>query len=460
MIPAPELILPREGEYCLGANPRVCFAYENLAPLARILAKELSAVSGRSAQAEHDPRPVAGDIALFVDQSLPDGSSTIEIDEQLIVRGRDYRAVARGTSTCLQLLNDKGCCACGKIQERRRFPYSGLMLDLARKPHDFQVLKDAVVLCRFYKIRHLHLHFTDDQAHTFPSSAFPQLGRERKYSLAQMRELENLAAERGVEIVPEMDLPGHSRTLVHDLPFLRCDSTEADVLCPGRDETYRTLETLIREMTSAFPSSSYFHIGADEFKTELWRDCPRCRDYMKRHRLRDVDELFCHFVTRLDQLVRACGKRTLIWEGFHPAQASLIPKHIPVMVFESLYATAPELLAAGFQVINTSWQPLYVVNDRAWSPEQIHAWNPYRWENWWEKSRAWPDGVEVSGTKDVLGAQICAWEQPGEVEIASLSRRAAALMERLENPGCGTYADFARRLDAAEERLAKILAIP
>lgn len=161
----------------------------------------------------------------------------------------------------------------------------------------------------------------------------------------------------------------------------------------------------------------------------------------------------------MNEIVKKHGKKTIVWEGFHKDGKTEIPRDVTVMVFESLYNIAPDLIAQGYSVINTSWQPLYVVNQRNWSPEYIYGWNMYRWENWWDQSKAFKNPITVPPTKMVLGAQICAWEQPEQAEIPSLRLRLPALSERLWNPDSGRdYKDFADRLTTGlDPMLTKVL---
>src|SRR5262249_29208140 len=152
-----------------------------------------------------------------------DGAHTIAITDQAVVTGFDYRATAEGTATILQLLGrtERGFhLPRVTIKDWPHADYCGVLLDVARQDHSIDDIKKVVQLCRLYKARYLQLHLTDDQGWTFPSTRYPQLGSKnhaahggvapRVYTLKELKELVAYADARGVTIVPELAMPGHS----------------------------------------------------------------------------------------------------------------------------------------------------------------------------------------------------------------------------------------------------------
>jgi hexosaminidase len=257
--------------------------------------------------------------------------------------------------------------------------YRGLMVDLARYWHRMETIKQMVVMCRWYKIRYLQLHLTDDQSCVFPSKAYPKAATQnRHYTLKELHELETFARDRGVIIVPELEAPGHSDALRKALPHLNC-SSGGGAMCLGKESTYDVLDKLIGEICDVFQSTPYFHIGCDEVERLGWEKCSDCKAYMQKHKLDNSMELYRHFIVRINELVKKHGKKTIVWEGFYKEGKVDIPRDITVMIFECLYNMPADLIADGYPVINTAWQPLYVVNKRKWSPEKIYGWNMYRY---------------------------------------------------------------------------------
>jgi hexosaminidase len=446
----------------LTTHSRVVVASESLVPLGKIVSEEIAFLSGLSPSVV-DTADSDGDIVLALDSNLGDEEYTLTIDSLAVITGGSATAVAWGTVTLLQLLKSEGDSISlphVTISDEPSTGYRGLMIDLARKWHTIDVVKECVVLCRWYKIRYLQLHLTDDPLWTFPSTAYPELATPGShYTLDELTDLEAYASARGVTIIPEMDIPGHSAAFVKALPDLVATNPPAgNAISPGRESTYEVLDTLIGEICDVFKSTPYFHIGADEVNDSAWSDCTECAAYRLENDIPDNDELYRHFIVRLHEIVKKHGKKTIVWEGFTVDGAIRIPDDILVMEFESHYEDPRKLLSAGYSLINTSWQPLYVVNDTNWSPEKIYAWNIYRWEHWWEKSMAYGDGIDVPSDSSVIGAQICAWEQPAEIEISSLRQRAAALSERLwDHANPRPYPDFAARMESTDAKLSKIV---
>jgi len=450
----------RSGQLVLGG--RIVSASPELNPLAHILCDEIERLTGKKLS-EANGSSRAGDIVLRIEPALKGEAYTINVDDTATVSGGNYAAVAFGTVSLLQLLTmDAGKPVVPHLNVKDE-PFAsvrGLLVDAARRWHSVGTLKQIVEVCRWYKIRQLQIHFTDDQSFTFPSTAFPKLQTpQRHYTVEQLRDLEVFARDRGVEILPELEIPGHAAAMVEQMPELFANNPKAgNVVCPSREETYRALDVLVGEMTDIFRTTPYFHIGADEVNMDPWKNCRHCQSYMARHELDDVDELYRHFIVRMNEIVKKHGKKTIVWEGFHKDGKTDIPRDVTVMVFESLYNIAPDLVAQGYSIINTSWQPLYVVNQRNWSPEYIYGWNMYRWESWWEQSKAYGKPITIAPTPQLLGAQLCAWEQAEEIEVPSLRRRLPAMSERLWNPDANrSYQDFAARLDVTDASLAKLL---
>ncbi len=460
IVPAPQSVTLGQGRLQVG--DRIVCGNGELRPLETIVAAEMQRLTGRQPVVS-DEAPREGDVCLQLDSSLKGEGYTLAVDSKAAVRGGNYAAVAAGTVSLLQLLSvENGRVTVPRltVNDAPFAPYRGLMIDAARAWHSPATLKQIVELCRWYKIRYLQVHFTDDQSFMFPSTAFPKLATtNRHYTVAELQDLETYARDRGVAILPELDVPGHASAILSAMPDLFGNNPRGGrVICPGREAVYQALDVLVGEMAAIFRTSPYLHVGADEAKLEPWITCVDCQRYMSQHQLADVTELYRHFIVRMNDIVKKHGKKTIVWEGFHKEGKTDIPRDIAVMVFESKYNISPDLIAQGYPVINTSWQPLYVVGKRNWTPEYIYGWNLYRWENWWNKSLAYGKPIEVSPTNLVLGAQMCAWEQGEKEELPSLRQRVAAMSERIWNPAAvSDFTRFAARLQATDAALDKLL---
>lgn len=458
-VPWPKQVTLATGRMPLGG--RIVTQKGELLPLATVMAEEGHRLTGRTFTISSDvPRP--GDIVLELDPALRGEIYTLTVDEKATVRGGSYAAVAAGSVTLWQALEPKeGHAGLPRltVHDEPFAGYRGLMIDLSNTWHTPETLIQMVLLCRWYKICFLHLHLTDNQSFTFPSTAYPTLATPgRHYTLAQLGDLERFASARGVTLIPELGVPGHSEAAVRALPaLLDCSPPSKKEMCPGRPETYKILDTLIGEMCAVFKSAPYFHLGADEVTRAAWAKCRYCRACLAENKLGDTEELYRLFIVRMNEAIKKHGKTTIVWEGFARRGKVPIPRDIKVMVFECLYNLPGDLIQDGYDVINTTWKPLYLYREKCWSPEYIYSWNMFRWENWLERSKAL-HGLNVEPTPQVLGAQICTWAQPDAAELPSLRRRVPAMSERIWNPSSGrTVEDFLNRLEVSDARLTKML---
>ncbi len=468
VIPWPVSIKPGEGTMTLRADSRIVIGQTELTPLANVLSEEIHVLAGlRLSLAEGTARP--GDIALVLDDSLAGEAHAVEIAETAAVRGGDYAAVVDGSATLLQLLADAGGRALPRlaIADKPHVPYRGLMIDLARKWHSVETLKQIVILCRWYKIRYLQVHLTDHPSFTFPSTAFPKLPTPgQHYTLDELRELVAFADARGVTIVPELETPGHASAAARAMPevFDSIDPATGEardlwVMNMANESLYETLDVLIGEMCDVFASSPYFHIGCDEVRLTKVGETPEAKAYMAKHGLADETDLYLKHIVRMHELVKRHGRQTVLWEGFAGtgSQRVTIPDDILVIAWETMYQTPDSLLDNGYTIFSCAWQPLYVAGTSRWSPEHIFGWNLYRWEHFYVYAPA-VDPIQIEPTDRLIGAQMCAWEQPEQLELRSLRKRLAAMAERIWNPVAGrTWADFAARLDAIDYGLDRIM---
>lgn len=318
-------------------------------------------------------------------------------------------------------------------------PWRGLMLDLARNYIPLHAILRTVDLCWLMRLNRLHLHFSDGGVYRLPSVLYPELCHPDAYTAQEMAFLSQYAAARGVMIVPEIETPGHASIFTSAYPefFANADGHGNSAICAGKPRVFERLEEVFREVAALFQDSPYLHIGGDEVDPESWASCPDCAEYMRAQGIGDSRALYAHFIERLTKAVVKIGRTPIVWEGFPAAGSEDIPRETIVMAFESLYQDAPDLLRAGFRLINASWKPLYLVpqskNCPSTNPEAVYRWHAHRFDHWFSKSHAHPDGITVEPTDRVLGAQVCMWESD-DIHAAGPVREAViALAERVWN---------------------------
>lgn len=399
-----------------------------------------------------------GVLELIKDDSIAKGTYILSCSDKVKMYASDNEGAAYAIASLFQLINVKdGCISVPKIniEDYSDKDYRTLMIDLARCWHPVRTIFKYIDICFMFKIKYIHLHFTDNQLYTLPSKVFPDLSTKgRSYSFDDIKRIREYAIEREITIIPEFEVPGHARPLNKAYPEVFSDKridkddesakiiTEVggiiahdNIICGGSSTAMAGVENLIKEIAEMFPESPYIHIGGDEANIKAWGNCSVCKKYMEDNSITGVDDLYSDFVSRAAQKVLDVGRIPIVWEGFSKKGAEKIPKETIVIVWENHYHMPHDLLSEGFKIINASWQPLYIVPgvEHRWNPIDILKWNVYNWQHWWENSEAYLNPVNVAPTENVIGAQLCSWECTYDQEINIVMENSAALAEKTWN---------------------------
>lgn len=460
IIPVPKERTVEEGNLPLQDTLFFYAAQDELSPLYAVLKGELQSLYNIKllpASTQSTAR-----LLLALTDSLQQESYQVVIDEQIRITGGSYGGVAMGSISVLQAIQEENGVLLlqkGTIRDHPELGFRGLMVDVARRKHDIEVLKQLVSLCRWYKVNYMQLHLTDEHYFSFPSEAYPQLPTKGfHFTKDELADLVSFADARGVELIPELEVPGHAGQFVEQMPRLFGFSNEAlnrFTINMARDTIYPVLNTLIGEIAEVFHSSEYIHIGGDEANFEGMDEDAEVRQYLQEKGLASVEELYWQFINRMNEFVKKRGRKAIVWEGFSKEANPLISKDITVMAWETMYQMPDELLDAGFDIINVSWKPLYVVNDKKWSPEDIYNWNVYQWQNWVPHIPSFYP-VQLHEHPNVLGAGMASWDQPAYAEVSSLRMRLPAMMERIWNrQKQKSYQEFYAALQQLNTKLDK-----
>lgn len=230
------------------------------------------------------------------------------------------------------------------IQDYPRFAYRGLMLDCSRTFYEVSFVKSLIDWLSYHKINNLHWHLADDQGWRIEIKKYPRLtevgawrgehealkpaygsGMQRNggfYTQEEIKDIVRYASERNIRIIPEIDLPGHSKAVAVSYPEIICpiegrhlsvQFESNNVWCVGREENYQMIDDIIGEMVSLFPSQLY-HIGADEVNKDAWSECPICQEKMRQENMKRPIELQGYFVRRVEAILNKYGKSMGGWD--------------------------------------------------------------------------------------------------------------------------------------------------
>lgn len=472
-VPQPVRASVQSGEFLLSEASLVELATEDAAPAAEVLLDSVRRVTGRQVQlrmariSEQDP---ASSILLDVrpfDGRMADRAEAYSLEvtpDQVVIRGGDAAGLARGVARFLQLVR---CPLDGKdlLSISREIPFTvpcitiidapdtewrGVMIDVARFPHKIADVREVVELAWLTGLNTVHLHLTDDQYFTFPSRAFPELaskgrdGERLHFTRKELLDLVEFAHDRGITLVPELDMPAHAGVMVRARPDLfgttdpaTGKSRSTGVVNMVSETAYEALDVLIGEVCEVFAHSPYIHLGADEVGAGHLRELPEYDEYVRKHKLTraiegDVGELYCHFVARTCEMVRKRDRRPVVWEGFSGAgtAAAPIPNDVLIMAWNLTYQPPESLIKNGFEIVNCGWDPLYVVPAQCWAATLEDALN---WDVRELRQRLGGPRYVLPDAAPVLGAQMCIWEQRPDAILGASYEIMAAVSERMWN---------------------------
>ncbi|MEX0778066.1 MAG: family 20 glycosylhydrolase [Phycisphaeraceae bacterium] len=453
LVPWPKSVKVGSGAMNFAATGRIAVSEASLAPLGKVLAQELFMLSGRRPQVVTGPAR-AGDIALELSGQLKGLAQQVQVTaDRAIARGGTYDGAAMASVSLLQLVQvNRGQVTLPSIaiDDEPGSAYCGTMLDVARQWHPAAAIKPVIQLCRLYKIHYLHLHLTDNQLFTFPSAALPNAATEQHYTLEELKDLVRYGNERGVILVPEIEMPGHTR-LDSVMPeiFGAKDANGKDVplgvLNIANDAIYPPLEALVGEVCDIFTSSPYFHMGGDETNFSAFEANPSVRQAMQKNGLR-TGELFTQFINRINAIVKKRDKQLLIWEGF--GEGSPVDKDVIVLAWHGSSHRPQALIKEGYKIINVPWIPSVYSTVR----------ENYEWNIWRLNLSEAGNSVQLDPTPSVLGGQMVLWERGPLDALPMLRFKAPARQERVYAPHQKrSYEDFAARLAGTDALLQRLL---
>ena len=385
-----------------------------------------------------------------------------------------------------------------RIQDAPRYVYRGMHLDVGRHFFSVAFLKKYLDLMALHKFNTFHWHLTDDQGWRIEIKKYPkltQVGAHRRetiighyddhdpqvfdgkpysgfYTQNEIREVVRYAATKYINVVPEIEMPGHALAALAAYPELACSpgpyevatkwGVFNDVFCPT-EKTFAFLEDVLTEVIGLFPGK-YVHIGGDECPKNIWRNSAFCQQLIKQKRLKNENGLQSYFISRIDKFVTAKGRRIIGWdeilEGDGRNAGSPTIRISPNATVMSWRGTKGGIDAArqGHDVIMTPGQFCYFDHfqgDPAQEPtgfgghlplETVYAYNPT------------PATLTPAQASHILGAQGNVWTEyittPDQAEYM-IWPRAAAMSEVSWTPlNQKNYDDFARRLSVHLERLS------
>jgi hexosaminidase len=319
-----------------------------------------------------------------------------------------------------------------KIQDQPRFPWRGLMIDSARHFIPLDVIRRNIDGMEAVKMNVFHWHLSENQGFRAESRKFPklhELGSDALYyTQDEIRDLIAYARDRGIRVVPEFDMPGHSTAWFVGHPELASGKGPYEIerkwgvfdpaMDPTNEKVYKFLDDLIGEMARLFPDH-YFHIGGDEVNGKEWDANPRIQAYMKAHGIKNNEALQAYFSGRVQKLVTKHGKTVVGWDE---VLVEGVPKDIVIQSWRG-QASLAKAAKQGYRGILSNGYYL----DLGWPAARHYAVDPMS-----------GDAASLSAEEKqrILGGESCMWAEyvsPENVD-SRIWPRNAAIAERLWSP--------------------------
>jgi len=338
----------------------------------------------------------------------------------------------RGLETFLQLvqLGKPGfALPAVDIQDAPRFPWRGLSLDVSRHFIPVPVILRTIDGLAAVKLNVLHWHLSDDQGFRVESLRYPklhELGSEGLYyTQAEIRGIVAYARQRGVRVVPEFDIPGHSTSWFAAYPEYASGAGPYQVahelvgltatMDPTREATYEFLDGFLGEMAELFPDE-YFHIGGDEVNPQEWKANAAIQAFMKSKRLADEDALQGYFNQRVQKILEKYGKHMVGWDEILRPD---IPKNIVIQSWRGQKSLAEAARSGYHGILSAGW---YL--DLMQPAAEHYSVDPLKGET---------AGLDDAQRQLILGGEAAMWEELATAENldAKLWPRLAAIAERL-----------------------------
>lgn len=388
-------------------------------------------------------------LTLSRNETLPTEGYVLEIKETgIAVEASCEQGAIWALTTVANLLDNRKLPFC-RIEDAPKYSHRGISLDCARHFFPAEEVKRIINAMSLAKLNVLHWHLSDDQGWRIESKKFPRLQEVSKMYFTQdeIRDVVQYASLRGVEITPEIDLPGHTSSILAAYPEYSCSGREVNlatsggiypvILCAGQEKTFQFLKELLEEVADLFPSTR-FHIGGDEAPKSEWGKCPHCQARMRKLGITNYEDLQADFSRRINDILKSLGKQTICWN--ETLRANTPPEDIQVQYWTLQYRDAMELFAdKGGKWIYSDMFELYLDYPHSMtSLKKLYNTNPHLGKH------------SVNDNDGLIGMEGCLWTE----HITEQERLENLLFPRAFALGeicwCGakSYDDFLSRLDA------------
>ncbi|WOD43819.1 beta-N-acetylhexosaminidase [Hwangdonia lutea] len=406
------------------------------------------------------------------------------------ITGKSYHGVFYGVQTLKQMLTPKALIKVPtlnfmNINDAPEFGWRGLMLDVSRHFFPKDSVKEVIDILAMHKMNKFHWHLVDGIGWRIQIDKYPELtkkGAWRKvkehkkpwedyeatykdsgaevyggfYTKADIKEVVAYAAERYIDVIPEIEMPGHSEAALQCYPEFSCDGEgTSGVYCAGNDGAFEFLQDIISEVVPLFPNE-YLHIGGDEVGKQSWLNCKKCQKRMLDENLENAEELQSYFVKRMEKFIYSKNKKLMGWDEILEGG---LPERATVMSWRG-FEGGIEAANMGHDVVMSPGSPLYFDHNQGKSEFEPPSWGGYNSLLKVYDFNPVPDVIAADKRHHILGGQANLWTE----QIKTLSHvqymmlpRLSALSEALwTNPNQKNKEKFIKKIDIHFDRFKEL----
>ena len=459
LIPMPNHIEQPQGKPYRFAEGRTTIAYpsDELRFVAETLADIITLRTGVTTELTAEGQKAS--ITLSIDPTLQgDEHYRIHVSRKgITLTGSTTEALYRAVTTMDQLLmgdavnTSQGYVNPIIIDDAPRYERRALMLDPARNFLPVEDVKHFIDQMAKFKYNVLQLHLTDDQGWRVAIHSHPRLASQRHYTQEDLREIINYAALRHIEVVPEVDIPGHTVAILSAYPELSCSHLKGDtvkvghttnrMVCAANEKSYQILSDVITELAALFPSP-YIHLGGDEAAVPAnWAKCTDCQAMMQEKGYTKATQLMIPFFDTILETVRACGKSPILWceldNIYPPANDYLFPYPEDVTLVTWRYGLTPTCLS----LTHKNGHPILM------APGEYAYLDYPQWKNDFPEFNNW--GMPLSTLENCYKLDP-SYGRPTEEQTHVLGVMGTLWAEAIPDIHRATYMAFPRALALAE----------
>ncbi len=389
----------------------ITYSYETGSPCARLGAEACASFADKAEMV-----PERAFVRFEYDEGLEDREEIYRVtvfENGIKVGFRDARGAVNGGATAALLLRKEIVEQC-EIIDYPSSSYRSILIDMARGLPKEEDIVSAIKYMALAKYNRLHLHLADAKGLCYKSDVVPEYTFKGEACDKEfLGKINELCRSYAIEIVPEIEAPAHATALCAAHPEFKCkvENAQGWAFCPAKEGVWDFFEKLIKEVSELFPESQYIHIGSDELEFRdiavprfcHWDECPDCKALREREGLSDMREEFYYLIERLHGIVKANGKKMMMWNDQIDVSRDVpISRDILIEFWRIANegrgpregCTFEKLLEKGFKVVNAFYKYTYFDIEKYLSAEKLKTWTP----------------MNEGYSEQIIGGEACAWE--------------------------------------------------